>query len=162
VWDVDFPVDKGGRKFNKAFHNKLLTNGEGVCRKWLIYSKHKNRGYCYNCYMFPYQSSTSALSNKGICDWKPLGRRLKGSLGSLVSMVFDYGVRSTTEAENFFSNPCVQTGSGAHPTSYPVVTGPFTGGKVQPGRDADLYPHLVPRSRMSRRYTSSPPKFLGV
>jgi hypothetical protein len=31
----------------------------------------------------------------------------------------------------------------------------FPGGKAQPGRDADHSPHLLPRSRMSRRYTSS-------
>jgi hypothetical protein len=38
----------------------------------------------------------------------------------------------------FFSSPCVQTGSGAHPASYPVGTGgPFPGGKARPGRDAD-------------------------
>jgi len=35
-----------------------------------------------------------------------------------------------------------------------------TGGKARPGRDADHSPHLVPRSRMSRSYTSSPPKRL--
>jgi hypothetical protein len=31
------------------------------------------------------------------------------------------------------------------------------GVKARPGRDADHSPHLVPRSRMSRSYTSSPP-----
>jgi hypothetical protein len=35
--------------------------------------------------------------------------------------------------------------------------GPFPGGKVWPGREADHLPHLVPRSRMSTSYTSSPP-----
>jgi hypothetical protein len=34
---------------------------------------------------------------------------------------------------------------------------PFTGDKAQPGRDAYHSPHLVPGSRMSRSYTSSPP-----
>jgi hypothetical protein len=77
VTDVDFPVDVHGRTFNKAFYNRLLPNGERVCRNWFIYSKHKNRVYCYYCYMFPNKSSTSALSNKGICDWKHLGARLK-------------------------------------------------------------------------------------
>jgi hypothetical protein len=41
----------------------------------------------------------------------------------------------------FSSSPCVQTGSGAHPASYPVGTGgPFPGGKARPGRDADHSP----------------------
>jgi hypothetical protein len=36
--------------------------------------------------------------------------------------------------------------------------GPFPGAKARPGRDADHSPHLVPRSRMSRSYTSSRPQ----
>jgi hypothetical protein len=36
---------------------------------------------------------------------------------------------------------CVQTGSGAHPASYPMGTGgSFPGGKARPGRDADHSP----------------------
>jgi hypothetical protein len=65
--------------------------------------------------------------------------------------VSDYGlddrmieVRSPTGAEDFSSSPCVQTGSEAHPASYPVGTGgpfpPGGGGKVRPGRDADHSP----------------------
>jgi hypothetical protein len=68
----------------------------------------------------------------------------RGSSGSIVS---DYGlddraieVRSPTGAD-FSSSPCVQTGSGAHPASYPVGTGgPFLRGKARPGRDADHSP----------------------
>jgi hypothetical protein len=65
--------------------------------------------------------------------------------------VSDYGlddwaieVRSPTGAEDCSSSPCVQTGSGAHPASYPMGTmgtgGPFPGGKAWPGRDADHSP----------------------
>jgi hypothetical protein len=58
----------------------------------------------------------------------------------------------------FSSNLCVQTRSGTHPASCSMGTGgPFPGGKVRPGRDADHSPHLVARSRMSRSCTSSPP-----
>jgi hypothetical protein len=61
--------------------------------------------------------------------------------------VSDYGlddraieVRSPTGAD-FSSSPCVQTGSGAHPASYPMVTGGLSpGGKARPGRDADHSP----------------------
>jgi hypothetical protein len=50
-------------------------------------------------------------------------------------------VRSPTEAEDFSSSPCVQTGSGAHPASCPVGTGGcFPGSKARPGRDADHSP----------------------
>jgi hypothetical protein len=83
---------------------------------------------------------------------------------SSVSIVSDYGlddraieVRSPTEAKDFSSSPCVQTGSEVHPGSYPMGTGgPFSGGKARPGRDADHSPHLVPRLSMSGSYTSSP------
>jgi hypothetical protein len=51
------------------------------------------------------------------------------------------GFRSPTEAENFSSSPCVQTGSGAHLTSCTMGTGgPFPEGKARPGRDADHSP----------------------
>jgi hypothetical protein len=51
------------------------------------------------------------------------------------------GARSPAEAKDFSSSLCVQTGSGAHPASCPVGTGgPFPGGKVRPGRDADHSP----------------------
>jgi hypothetical protein len=45
------------------------------------------------------------------------------------------------------------------PTHPPIqwVRDSFPRGKAQSGRDADHSPHLVPRSRMSRSYTSSPP-----
>jgi hypothetical protein len=69
----------------------------------------------------------------------------RGSSGSIVS---DYGlddraieVRSLTEAEDFSSSPCVQTGSGAHPASNPMsIGGSFAGGKARPRRDADHSP----------------------
>jgi hypothetical protein len=38
--------------------------------------------------------------------------------------------------------------------------GPFLGVKARPGRDADQSLRLVPKSRMSRSYTSSPTKHL--
>jgi hypothetical protein len=67
---------------------------------------------------------------------------LWGSRGSSGSVVSDYGlddraieVRSPTGAD-FSSSPCVQTGSEAHPASYPMGTG----GKARPGRDADHSP----------------------
>jgi hypothetical protein len=67
------------------------------------------------------------------------------SSGSIVS---DYGlddraigVRSPAETKDFSSNLCVQTGSGAHLASCTMGTGgPFPGGKVRPGRDADHSP----------------------
>jgi hypothetical protein len=54
------------------------------------------------------------------------------------------GLRSPAGAKDFSSILCVQTGSGAHPASYPMGTGgPFPGGKARPRRDAD---HSSPSS----------------
>jgi hypothetical protein len=85
------------------------------------------------------------------------------SSGSVVS---DYGlddrataVRSPAEAKDFSSNLCVQTGSGAHPASCTMGTvGRFPGAKRGRGVTLTFHLQLVPRSRMSRSYTSSPPK----
>jgi hypothetical protein len=90
------------------------------------------------------------------------------SRGSSVKIVSDYGlddqaigVRSPAEAKNFFSILCVQTGSGAHPASCTMGTGgPFPGAKRGRGVTVTTHPHLVPRSRISWSYTSSPPKRL--
>jgi hypothetical protein len=68
------------------------------------------------------------------------------------------GVRSLTGAENFSSNLCVQTGSGANPASYTMGTGgSFPGGKRGQGVMLTTHPLLVPRLRKSRCYTSSHP-----
>jgi hypothetical protein len=68
------------------------------------------------------------------------------------------GVRSPAEAKNSSSVLCVQTSSEARPASYPIGTGVLSLG-VKRGRGVTLTTHrpLVPRSRMSRNYTSSPP-----
>jgi len=69
-------------------------------------------------------------------------------------------VRSLAGTKDFSSVLCVQTGSGAHPASCTMGTGgPFPGGKRAAGAWRwPLIPHLVPRSRMSRSCTSSPPQ----
>jgi hypothetical protein len=85
--------------------------------------------------------------------------------------VFDYGlddqvirVWSPTEAKDFSCSCCFQTGSGIHSASCVIGTrGLFLRVKHGWGLMLITYPHLVPRSRMSRSYTSSPPKhFHGV
>jgi hypothetical protein len=69
------------------------------------------------------------------------------------------GVQSTLQLhlQRIFPLASLHTGSGAHLASYPMGTGgPLPGSKAWTGRDADYSPHLVPRSWMSRRYTSCP------
>jgi hypothetical protein len=86
--------------------------------------------------------------------------------GSSVSIVSGYGlddrtneVRSPSEAKDFSSKLCVQTGYGAHSASYIIGTGgPFPGEKCDRSVTLTTHPHLVSRSRKNRSYTSFPPK----
>jgi hypothetical protein len=86
--------------------------------------------------------------------------------GSSVSIVPGYRlddrtieVRSPAEPKGFFCSLCVQTVSGAQPASCTVGTGVlFPGLKRGRGVTLTTHPHLAPRLRMSRSYTSSPPK----
>jgi hypothetical protein len=76
-------------------------------------------------------------------------------------------VRFPAGAGNFSLHQHIQTGSGAHPASYPVGTrGSFAGVK-RPVREADHSPpssDLVPRSKNDWSYTSTPntPSWRGV
>jgi hypothetical protein len=74
--------------------------------------------------------------------------------------VFDYELDdkgSIPGPRDFSSSLCVQTVSGAHPDSYTGTGGPSPGVKGSWGVMLTTHPHLVPRSRMSRSYTTSPP-----
>jgi hypothetical protein len=90
----------------------------------------------------------------------------RGSRGSAVSIVSDYGlddraigVRSPEGVKDFSSSLCVQTDPEAHPASCTMGTGgPFPEAKGGRGMTLTTHPHLVPRSIMSRSYSSSPPK----
>jgi hypothetical protein len=90
------------------------------------------------------------------------GEGLNGRLSVILGL---YSGRSRFDPrqrrKDFTSNLCVQTGSGAHPASCTKGTGgPFPGSKTRPEGDADHSPHLVPRLKMSRSYSFSPPKRL--
>jgi hypothetical protein len=71
--------------------------------------------------------------------------RSRVSSGSIVSNYglddLAIGVLSPAGAKDFSSSLCVQTGSEAHTASCTMGTGgPFPGGKVRPGSDADHSP----------------------
>jgi hypothetical protein len=73
------------------------------------------------------------------------------------------GVRYPTEAEDFSSKLCVQTGSGSHPASYTMGTGgSFPGGKARPGRDADNSPPSSAEVKKEGSCTSCHPKSASV
>ena len=57
---------------------RKLCNGETVDRKWLIYSKHVDKFYCFCCKLFKSHGNINLLANEGLRDWKRIGDRLKG------------------------------------------------------------------------------------
>jgi hypothetical protein len=58
---------------------------------------------------------------------------------------------------NFYFHHRVQSGSGAHPASYPIGTrGSFSAVK-RPGRETDHSPPSSAEVKNARRYTSTPP-----
>jgi hypothetical protein len=74
-----------------------------------------------------------------------LAYRSRVSSGSIVSDCGlddrEIGVRSPAGEKDFSSSLCVQTGSGAHPSSVQWVPGVLSPGvKARPGRDADHSP----------------------
>jgi len=69
------------------------------------------------------------------------------------------GIQFSAGTENFSLYHCIQTGSGAHPISYPVGTsGSCSGGGVkQLGHEAD-HSHLSGTEvKNARFYSSTPP-----
>ena len=72
---------------------------------------------------------------------------IKGSRNSSVYIATPGGGRASTH---------FQTGTGAHPAYYAVGSGSFQGLK-RPGRVFDCPPHLEPRLRKEKGYTTALP-----
>jgi hypothetical protein len=71
------------------------------------------------------------------------------------------GVR-VLAGSRIFTSPFVQTGSGAHPTSYTVGTGCSFPGVKRPGHEADPSPRTSAEVKKIWIFTSTPPYvFMG-
>jgi hypothetical protein len=125
-----------------------------VCVYVYAFENNRIRIIAFNLYVF---NSVTLFIHTQSCWVEP---------GSSVSIVSDYGlgdraigVRSSAVAKDFFLQPlCPDRLWGSPSFLYNGYRGSFPRGKSRPGCDADHSPHLVPRSWMSRSYTSSPPK----
>lgn len=74
--NLEYPVDKLGRRFSSNFYIRMLQNGEKHDRKWLVYSKELDKVFCFCCKLFKTMPSRSLLGSEGICDWKHLSEKL--------------------------------------------------------------------------------------
>jgi hypothetical protein len=110
----------------------------------------------------------SATVHKCVCIYIICTHDICGEPGSSVIVASGYGldnwaieVRFPADAKEFFCSLCVQTSFGAHPASCTMGTGgPCPRLMSSKGVTLATHPHLVPRLRMRRSYTSSPPKCL--
>jgi hypothetical protein len=96
---------------------------------------------------------------------------LKWDIGTFVgytlrSIYYEQGLDGwlplLAEATHFSILHSVQTGSGAHPASYPMGTmGSLAGGESSIDMKLTIHHHLMPRSRMVELYFHTPYTFIA-
>ena len=66
VTQLNFPKNKNNRSFSATYFTRILMNGQRTTRRWLIYSKSKDKVSCFACKLF--STTDISLRADGFCD----------------------------------------------------------------------------------------------
>ena len=76
---VDYPFPRDGieRCFTYSCYTRRMSNGEKQDRRWLVYSKSKDKIFCFCCKLFTHETFPPLLITNGYDDWRNASHRLK-------------------------------------------------------------------------------------